>query len=174
MKEFIDIDFEKNEEEKAIKFMEKYGGQFIDINNPEDIIFAFIEEQLFLKNILKLIKKYKKFPYEKITPSKINEFISINEEIVIPQREFIQRINRFKNKKPFAIPDHAKNIYDYYDYPIHLIYNYLDQKINNKTYSWRECLYCGEWFYATQKNITCCCPQHSTKMRKKRNNDKNK
>lgn len=174
LKEFIDINLTKNNKENVIlHMMEKYGGSFVENAESKDVINDFVEEQKFLKKILNLIKKHKEFPYKKTTKHNINHFISNNEEFVILQSQFIQKVNKARIKRPLIISKtKTKDIYDYYDYPIHLIYDYLDEIIINKTYAWRRCLYCNTWFYAKKKNITCCCPDHSTKMRKKRYNKK--
>jgi hypothetical protein len=174
LQEFSNINLSRNNKETLIlHMMEKYGGSFIENVNSNDVINDFIEEQKILNKILNLIKDDRKFPYRKTTNRNINHFISNNENFVFPQAQFIQRVNRAREKRPLVAPSkETKNLYDYYDYPIHLIYDYLNETTTQGSFKWRKCSYCNDWFYARQKNMECCCPDHSAKMRKRRYEDK--
>ena len=165
--DFLDLNLDKNnDEQKIIGFMEKYGVPFIE-NKKTDLTESFLEEYQLIKKIISLLKN-KQFPYKKITPAKINKFIEITEEIIEPQVAFINRTNKRKNP---IVENREKtaNIFDYYDYPIHLIYDYL--WINKKL---TKCPICNKYFWPTRKNIKGCCPQHSNIIRKRKFNEKKK
>jgi len=157
---------------KINNFIEKYGVDFIERNEQEDLNYNISSISYFsrftyiwgeLKTLKILLEKDSKIPYSKSSKRYKKTGLKTNE---FQKRILNKYLSRNKNMPTTKNKETLKNIYMHYDNPVAILFEYL-LEINSKSLL-KKCYYCEKYFVAKRKDSNGCSKHHNVLIRAKR------